>query len=82
MIGGSEHLDEEDRAFLGTMVPEDAFDPQMIAVVSWVDAETGEGRWMVYAPDAVSVSHKVGLLELAKAHLMQPALPPRDGDDD
>lgn len=81
MIGGSEYLDEEDRAFLGTMVPDDALDPQMIAIVCWVDAETGEGRWKVYAPDDVSASHKIGLLEMAKALFIQSTLP-LSGDDD
>lgn len=70
MIGGSEHLDEADRAFLETMVPEDALDPNLLAIVTWVDPETGATRWVLYAPDDSLLPTKLGLLELAKHKLL------------
>lgn len=70
MIGGSEHLDAEDRAFLETLVPEDALDPHLLAIVTWMDPDTGESLWRFYAPDTTLVSHRLGLLELVKHSLL------------
>lgn len=82
MIGGSEHLDEHDRAFLETLVPSDAMDPQLIAIASWLEPDTGEQKWTYYAPDETLLSHKVGMLEMVKQALIRHVIKAMDDDDE
>lgn len=72
-------LDEVDLAFVSTLVPEDALDVSLIAIVSWVDPDTGESRFKVYARTDALIATTLGMLELAKLDLVNASF---DEDDE
>lgn len=72
-------LDETDLAFVATLAPEDALDVSLLAIVSWVDPDTGESRFKVYARTDALIATTVGMLELAKLDLIHASF---DEDDD
>lgn len=67
----NEGLDEIDLAFVATLAPDDALDVSLLAIVSWVEPETGESRFKVYARTDALIATTVGLLELAKLDLIR-----------
>lgn len=66
-------FDKVDRRMARDIVPDDVFVTDMIVAVRWMDAD-GNDLWRVYnATGDGNVSSKVGLLELAKARIIQNA---------
>ena len=54
----------------GSKLPDDAVVLGYHALVSFIDAETGQNRWFVHSWIDVSVTQLIGMLELAKLQLV------------
>lgn len=72
----------------GSKLPDDAVVLGYHALVSFIDAETGQNRWFVHSWIDVSVTQLIGMLELAKLQLVATTpgvvsrLSPATDDDD
>lgn len=62
-------LDEADRAFLSTILPEGAYATEFIAVVAYVNTDGGE-HFKAWSASDSKVHIITGYLELAKAKMM------------
>lgn len=81
-------MDDIDKAFLDSILPDGAGMAGFVTVASWINQETGALQWRVYSQIDVPVSTSLGLLELAKLELIArsdtglPIAYPRNDDDD
>lgn len=78
-------MDDPDRAFLDSLLPEGAVPQGFIAVAAWVEAD-GAMRWRCYNQLDLPISGCLGLLELAKLDLVNRCSPlpiarPTEDDD-
>lgn len=68
-MSSESEMDEADRAWLATLVPEACVPQGFLAVAAWLD-ENGEQRWRCYNQLDANLSGCLGLLELAKFDLI------------
>lgn len=65
----SDQMDDADRAFLASVVPDGAGMAGFLAIVTWFD-DDGRMKWRTYNQLDVPISNVLGLLELAKLDLL------------
>lgn len=78
-------LDAADTAFVESLIPDGAVVSGLVAVVTFMQPETGLNEWKVYCDVDMPVSSTLGFLELAKLEVIarsNTGLPIRHPDDD
>lgn len=71
----TDSMDDADRAWLLSMVPEGCVPQGFIGVAAWFN-DAGEMRWKVYNQLDLPISGVLGLLELAKLEMVNRCEPP------
>lgn len=56
--------------FVGDFLPERAVPSGLLAVVAWLDPDTGQQSWRLFSDFDGSVLEAIGMLETAKRDLM------------
>lgn len=76
-------MDEVDRAFLASLVPDECVPLGFIAGVLWLD-ENGEQRWRAYSQLDTPLTSHLGLLDLMKLDMLRrtPGNPLSDPEGD
>jgi hypothetical protein len=67
-------MDDEDRAFLASMVPDDGLPLGFFAVAVWTEPD-GELKWRFYDQLEMVLTNHIGLLELAKLEVIRRTTP-------
>lgn len=62
-------LDEADKVFVDSLIPDGAIPVALVAVVAWVNGDGGM-QWRCYVDADAPVSSVVGLCEFAKLHVI------------
>lgn len=72
-------MDDADRAFVATLMPDDGVFTAMIAIVTYLD-DQGAPRIKVYVDGDDTIAANLGYLEIAKEHLLRANWPDMDKD--
>jgi hypothetical protein len=74
-------LDEDDKAFVDSLVPEGCIPMTLMAVVAWLDPD-GSLRWRQYVQSDATTTQCLGLLDMVKHRLLVYADSAQTDEDD